>query len=339
MKKQIIFGIILAFFLMLIASCNNETSPNVSTISQQTTAPSSLVSGEDAPVSIDQNSDGQTVHVNLVKFTGKVPLNASITVNNSSVISNKDRSYYKILDLVPGKNIISVRTFRGVSTETENITVFFSPPLVVYLFTPQFDYSGNVDYSKAPLDIAGYVSYPQAEINVYGQPVRVASDGTFSTQVVLQPNKLITATATLGQETDTDTLNLILITETGQIGIAPGAGLLGESYLQGYTKFKMKPGATIDSSFSFSARRDNTNPGDTCELKIAGDSLIQPAPEIYFDPASFGIYTNVNYHVPLIIQTSKDVAPGDYQFSIITDFGKLSWISTIVVTVGPPENK
>ena len=332
LKKSTI-SIMLAILLTILVACNNIEE----TISPVTSNHPKLVSSEDAPVIINQNSDGQTVHVNMVKFTGKVSNFTNITINNVPPIMNSDGTYYKILDLTPGKNIIDLRTIEGNNVKTKKITIYFSPPIVIYLEHPQFDNSGDTDYSKTPLNIFGKVSNPEAKVTVAGRIVSVESDGTFSTQVVLQPNQLISATATLGEETDTDTLNLILVQENGKIGIAPGAGIGGNSRLIGDSTFTLKPGGTIDSLYTLEVRRNDTNPdGDTCKFEIISDSLISPAPEINFNVVAFRIYANINYHIPFFIHASNNVTRGDYKFSIIAQSGSASSSSPIIVTIEPP---
>jgi hypothetical protein len=57
-------------------------------------------------------------------------------------------------------------------------------PRYVYLNSP--DTNPNIDYSKTPINITGYVSNPVATVTVNDLPVNVNQDGTFS---ILIPGK------------------------------------------------------------------------------------------------------------------------------------------------------
>jgi hypothetical protein len=65
------------------------TSTTISSVISTTIVATSIFTGSpplNAPVSVDANSDGQTVNVNLVKFTGIIPSSASrVLVDNNPI--------------------------------------------------------------------------------------------------------------------------------------------------------------------------------------------------------------------------------------------------------------
>ncbi len=143
--QDIIISFLIIMCLTLFISCvhsSTETAVSSSTLSTKniktTSVPSMTLIPQNyfykAPLSIDKTYDGQTERVNLVKFTGIIPSSgATILINNNAVNVDNDGNYYIYLDLKKGQNTIEVKTVTGSETKTENINIYFAPPLAVRL--------------------------------------------------------------------------------------------------------------------------------------------------------------------------------------------------------------
>ena len=301
------------------SSLQVPVSPDLNSASSLTTPLESPNNNEqgttwNAPITINQSSEGQILRVNLVKFVVTASPSANVTINDIPAVKDVDGSYYSFLDLTPGKNIINIKTAVGDIVDLHETMVTFSPPLFVYLNHPNFGTNSNdTDYSKTPVNITGYVSNPQAEVKINDIPVSVNEDGTFSVDI---PGKntfgsnggtsLASVTATLGNESDSYELNLFV--ENGKIGVIPGLSLLQSTdYSPG--DLSGHPGQSTFTTGTLIVRKD-VEPSTIARFDIGEEPS---GIEVIVNPATFRIYPNVIYTIPITIKTDKNVTPGNYQ--------------------------
>jgi hypothetical protein len=363
MNKFIIsVGMIVGLICAVALSCSKGvlSNPPITTLSSSpspSSSPSSQISGApetssssilaipsetpnntgstttwDAPLILNQNSDGQTIRVNLVKFIVAAPQGADVMINDIPAREDSDGGYYAFLDLIPGKNIISVKTNSGKSVNLRDTTVTFSPPLFVYLNDPNLGIINNTtDYSKIPINITGYVSKPQAEVKINGIPTSVNPDGTFSFENTFGPSAgspIAYIKATLGNESDSDELNMFI--QNGHIGYIPGVSLLRSTQFgSGY--LSAKPGDSIHSTATLRVLKD-VAPGTIARFDM-GQEI--PGIKVMIDPAKFSIYPNIIYSIPVSVQIDKDVAPGSYQSFSLNVAGRLTTGPTAIRVEGP----
>jgi hypothetical protein len=350
--------------LLIVSSCSNGDATIYTTTYTTTTptttpiywpTPSPYLT---APIDISTLSDGQTIRVNLVRFIGTLPSpDATVMVNNSQVTVS-DGQYYVYLDLLPGENVIEVKTITGAEIETQNVHVFFEPPLVVRLFYP--DFAPDVNYLENPLvTIRGDVSNPSAEVLVNGIKQEVRPDGTFSTEVLaikesdvamavagsesaLYPS-VARAVATLGDEIDTFAYPWV-IGGNGRPGRAPGWSIstvpsiithdqsvilkAGESVIIGFGVRVPTPlGNPISSVAKFDITR-LSNPAGGSYLPMSQGL------NIHVEPSNCSIYPKIEYYFPIIIETEPDLTPGDYYFNVaFTGYGYSSSGSRLTVSI------
>jgi len=341
-------GILLILGILLtVSSCSNGDATIYTTTTPTTTpiywpTPSPYLT---APIDISTLSDGQTVRVNLVRFTGTLPSpDATVMVNNSQVAVN-DGQYYVYLDLLPGENVIEVKTITGTETETQYVHVFFEPPLVVRLFKPNFD--PDVNYLENPLvTIKGDVSNPSAEVLVNGIKQKVQPDGTFSAEVLsAQDINLARAVATLGDEIDTYDFKWG-ISENGRPYIPPGWASINQSVLIiGDHTATLKAGESTIFHFGVRITTGFPNEGDLIAL-VANISIkrvsdfqggsylpILQSLNIYVESSSYSLYPKIEYYFPIIIETEPDLTPGDYYYDISFSCSNTATSSRLTVSV------
>ena len=117
--KKIILSIIFGIFLCGALACNAISPTGAPTVSDITSSIPETVTGnamtapasiglappttvpdqtyEEAPAIISRQSDGQVVHVNLVKYVGSLPSdNAKIFINNINIVNHDYRFYFSI---------------------------------------------------------------------------------------------------------------------------------------------------------------------------------------------------------------------------------------------------
>jgi hypothetical protein len=312
---------------------------------------------QDAPLTINKQSNGQIIHANLVKFIGSVPsLHASVSVNNIPVTVDNEGNYAMLLDLVQGKNVIEIKTGHGTDINTDDLTVTFEPPLVVLLDYPSYD--TNTDYRQTPLTVTGIVTNPAAEVMVYqandnSTRASVAANGIYSAQMLLKdipPDASgfnFTAVAKLGNETD--------ITCVG-IGFKDGKlndRTLGGPYdgtnvdIEPYDPITIVAGNTVVLDYMVNTRvmdpLSDDFPSSPCHLNIVrmavdedGKFIEQPpvpglATEIM--PSEFTTFPNTRYHVTIKVTTSSALNPDTYYLGIqsFLNSGNISSIISIIV--------
>lgn len=355
-------GILLIFcILVIISGCNNGDATIYTTTTPTTTpiywpTPSPYLT---APIDISTLSDGKTIRVNLVRFTGTLPsLDAMVTINDSPVTVN-DSNYYIYLDLLPGENVIEVKTITDSKTETQNVHIFFEPPLVVRLFYPDFD--PDVNYLENPLvTIRGDVSNPSAEVQVNGIKQEVQPDGTFSTEVLaLKESDIAMATmgsesalwgnaaraaATLGDEIATFA-HLWVIGGNGRPGWVPGWSISTVPRIITYNQsITLKAGESAIMGFGVSIPTPFPNEGTplvstasiyiTRKENLGGPSapMLQGL-NIHVEPSNCSIYPKIEYYYPIIIETEPDLTPGLYYFSIIFSGSSTTTSCTLTVSI------
>ena len=322
--------------VVLCAGCNQGvsttaiTSPStVTSIGAATTSvdtgTSEISPPQSTPVSIDENSDEQTVRVNLVKFTGTLPSpDAAVLVNDKSVAVDNNGNYYNYLNLQKGQNTIEVKTTVAGQTVTKDITIFFNPPLTIRVSFNQISSDPSAVF-KIPLQIKGIVSNPAAKVTVNGSNVNVNSDGAFTFQLLeIAGWNSISARAVLGDEIDEDDWSWDMdnngITETIPSfmtspyilpAVTVNAGS-SASFNLGLRFDKWIPDA---SSNSISITRINEMDNGSANLAML------PGLKISVDPSSYTTYPNITYNSQVTIAVSPSLAPGNYYFNISSSLG------------------
>ncbi len=275
-----------------------------------------------APITIDKDSDGKEVNVNLVKFVGSVPYqNTSVTVNDISVTMNNNGNYYTYLDLKPGKNTIVIKTNTGQTTSSSQINVKFSPPLAVLLDWPMGN--DDIDYTKNPITINGVVSDPAANVEINQKPVKVNSDGMFSIQTLLKIgyNPFIAA-ASLGLNKDTSGVNPKVL-DNGRLSSPPPG--LGSIYTQAFFgngyPINVKIGETITADVDIQCNKDilDTLPNTIFKAEAVpqAPNLMGTALNVNFIPPTYKLYSKIEYHSLMGIKAEPNVKPGDYNYIVI----------------------
>lgn len=292
---------------------------------------------QESPGIISSQPDSAIVHVNLVKFIGRIPsLDTQVTINNIPAIVTGDNSYSTLLNLAEGNNMIVIKTTQGNDTKAESITVTFTPPLTVNLDFP--DIKPDIDYSKTPLTATGKVSEPRAKVIVNGKYVSVASDGSFSTEVSAG---FITAVAQFQNQIDTDWIGLSL--ENGSLLPAPGQSVMkGSTIWLSNHEINLKAGQATEVDFPLNIRKDALgSPGFNLAIGRVNDPIIpQPTPsplpqgfKITLIPSIDFLYPNINYHTALNIEISPDLPTGPYYFQMDFSIGSLGTSQIFTVTV------
>ena len=307
-----------------ITTPSTVTSIGTTTTSVDTGTPA-ISPPQNAPVSVDENSDGQTVRVNLVKFTGTTPSpDAIVLVNNNAVTVDSSGNYYVYLNLQKGQNTIEVKTSTAAQTTTKDITILFNPPLTIRVGTTQTGVDPSTVF-KIPLQVNGIVSNPAAEVSFNGSNVKVNSDGTFTSQMLQVAGwNSLSAIAVLGSEVDEDdwswgmdkngitetipsfvTSPYILPAVTVNAGASAGFNL-------GLRFDKWIPDA---SSNSISITRINEVDDGSTNLAML------PGLKVSVDPSSYTTYPNITYNSQVTIAVSPSLPPGNYYFNISSSLG------------------
>jgi biopolymer transport protein ExbD len=244
-------------------------------------------------------------------------------VNHNSVTIDSNGNYYIYLDLKKGQNTIEVKTVTGTETNTDNINIFFDPPLAIQLNFPNFD--PNTDL-KIPTTITGVVSNPTADVTVNGKKVDVKTDGSFTAQILSVKGKNhVDAIATSNNDNDETYLNWTRL-DNGQLGydLIPTSGP--------YTRPTVTLKAGESTSFDF-VTQINTTISELNSLAVIrteqlGDERtslpILPDLIVSIEPSTFTAYRRIEYHSQITIKTSPGLKPRDYYFIISPSFGNMA---------------
>jgi hypothetical protein len=271
-----------------------------------------------APADISLLSDGQTVRVNLVKFSGRVPsANTSVLVNNNAVTIDNHGNYYVYLDLNKGQNNIEIKTINSTETKTEIIHIDFVPPLTIHLDMPGWGVSTDLDN---PLSVTGVVSNPAAEVKVNGKKVDVNVDGTFVVQTHSENgNNRIEAIARFGNETDESALNWYTA-DNGQLLV--GLGPTTPPYNLPSVALKAGESTNFDFYLMFDKGIQISPANSILITRIVkmGDANgilpMLPDLKIRIAPSAYSVFPGIKYYSQVTIDTSPDLEPGDYYFRI-----------------------
>lgn len=271
---------------------------------------------------IDSPEHGSELKVNVLKVSGTVSdPEAVVVVNGIEAHVAEDGTYYAYIELAKGENTIEAAALRDMAKSSETINVTFSPPLAIFLDYPE-EWEFGVDYSKTPITVRGVVSDPRAMVRVNGAVVDVLPDGRFSTQVQLAVgNNSIQAVATLGEQTDSWVIGIIVSPE-GWLQCPPG-GAGGPRYASGLfhdESITLEPRETKLFDVTLEAKKDfGLGPREVSYtlFRVAreyGEDEI-PMPEglkVSVEPTRFTIYPNAVYHSTITVETTPELAPGEY---------------------------
>jgi hypothetical protein len=339
--------------LMLGAGCGRtvtttvvETGTVTSTILSTTT-----VTVQPAPqltLEVTSPQNGETFDVNVQKVSGIVSDPAAIIkVNGMDACVSQDGSFYGFADLPRGDSVIEVLAIRGDDNISQEVAVTFNPPLAVYLDLPQT--SAGVDYRITPVTVTGAVNYPQASVTVDGNPVEVASDGTFTTQVMLKPQTTsggmvhvtgFSATATLDGQTSSYSWALS-VSDTGAIFIAPGQGILHSSIQSFPDEIKLQAGESQTAEGLLQTRVDAWPTGSisysvSYGLNGALSSVsTEPVPlpdglKVNVMPADFTLYPCTIYTPLILVEAAPQLPPGEYYVTILS---RGPWLSNFTLRI------
>lgn len=200
MKRIIILFVILLAALLLITSvagCWQQPEGNSGPLTLQIASP----------------SDGRETSWGFATVDGVVsPPEAVVTVNGVTVKVDENGSFesdYILLD--EGTN--ELRTVATLDGKKISKTV-----TVTYIFKLHVSISLNLEpgkdwFTESPAEIGGRVSDPRAEVIVNGKKAEVGRDGHISVMLELaEGQNSLTATARLGEQTDSDTREAIYVT-------------------------------------------------------------------------------------------------------------------------------
>lgn len=291
---------------------STTTASITTTTSAQTTNPS-----YSAPADVNLLSDGQTVRVNLVKFSGRVPsANTSMLVNNNTVSVDNQGGYYAYVNLNKGQNIIEVESLSTLETKTEIIHIDYVPPLIVHLDIPGWSVSTDLN---STILVTGVVSNPAAEVKVNGLKVAVNIDGTFVTPIQsVAGNNRVVAVARLGDDTDESTLNWF--SENGYLGVGHNPTPLPYNL----PSVALKTGESTKFSFylMFDKSIQNSLANSVIITRIAkmgdqnGSLPMLPDLKVRIAPQNYLAAPKIKYYSQVTIDASSDLEPGDYYFRI-----------------------
>jgi hypothetical protein len=335
MKNRVV--VLLLLMMLVLVGCVKTTDTTMQTSSTTATANISSTTmtsvntavptvgpSVNAPVSINENSDEQTVTVNLVKFTGSIPSpDATVLVNNNVAPVDNSGNYYIYLDLQKGQNVIEVKTINGTEINIKDINIFFAPPLTIRLENLALDPTTDL---KMPTPISGIVSNPAAQVEINGLKVNVNSDGTFTTQIqsVVGENHA-DVTAQLGKEADEEEWYWKLA-DNGQMIFVSGF----------LTSPVMLPTVTLNAGestdFNFYLQFNKTVPDASMNLisitRIAGPNgqnntlPMLPELQVMVEPSTYTTYPRIIYDSQITILTSTALPPGDYYFYVDSPLGQ-----------------
>ena len=253
--------------------------------------------------------------VNLLPVTGTVSdPTAAVVVNGAEATVAADGGFqgYAVLD--EGENNIEVIAIKGAAKTARNITVNFTPALVVYLDYPSL--SRDTDYTREPLTINGKVNKPGAKVTVSGQDVPVAKDGSFTTQVQLtEGSNSIKAVATLGGERDE--VYILFAVENGYPNPVPGYSHFFAASLKYEHEITLKTGGAKRLALILETRKDGPGRfyGSLVHVDREYGPLPQPMPEgldVYLETPEFIAYPNTTYHINLVFSATPELDPGTY---------------------------
>jgi nitrogen fixation protein FixH len=252
--------------------------------------------------------------VNVLPVTGTVSdPTAVVLVNGVEAMMAADGSFKCHAVLKEGENNIEVIAVKDVVKTTQDITVTFNPALVVYLNYPSA--AQDVDYTKEPLTIGGWVNKPEAMVSVNDQSVPVAPDGNFTTQVMLEEGSSVMAVATIGGERD-EAGGRFTIKNGSPVPI-PGVSLFfvwREKYEHEVT---LKAGETKRFLVTIETRKDGPGKFYGKLVHVEREYGLMPLPlpkglDIYLEPAEFMAYPNTTYNIDLVLEATPELAPGTY---------------------------
>lgn len=325
-------GLALALSAAMLVGCSNPSSPSTSTTSTATptiTAVPTTVTPTpyvQAPITIDRTFDGRLVHANLVKYTGSVPsANTTVTVNGIQAAVSDNGTYYAYLDLDPGKNVIEVDTSINGVTTLDEIMVTFRPPLVVRLDWP-WPFNRDLDFTKVPIDITGWVSEPTATIEINGGVVTVRADGHFTVSMKLKTGyNFLTAVASLDDDVDTDNMNPYVF-DDGKLAPPPPVAQVfsSASFPKDPIEVKIGENASATMNLGINKRAQGLFPGSDFEphvVRVAqprGEEELDPLPSltVTFVPAGYKIYPKIEYRSLISVRARSDLQLGTYYFIV-----------------------
>jgi len=271
---------------------------------------------------LNSPEDGAKFKINLQKVSGTVSdPQATVVINGIEAKVAEDGSYYAYIDLIEGENTIEAVALKGVEKSSQSVTVTFTPPLVIYLDAePEWRYN----YTKTPLTVTGTVNRPEANVAINGKEVPVASNGSFTTQVLLvEGSNSIKAVATLGDEQDE--AFILYAVENGNPVRAPGYSHWFGSQMRYDDSVEIKAGDTKIIDVSLETRK--SGPGEYSgrlsyvSRESSEDEL--PLPEglkVSLEPFRFKTYPNTAYHAAITIETNPGLAPGEYYLRFLSSF-------------------
>jgi len=321
-----------ALALLSAASCNNYTTTTSSPYESVVPNTTNFI---DAPMTIDTDSGNLTVRTNLIKLVGNVSGNASTYVNDQKIDPNLDGTYVVFFDLKPGMNTIDIKTLTSGTVENKVIEVTFTPPLKVWLNIPVI--LNGVDYTKKELDIGGFVTNPLARVQVNGINARVASDGSFTANLLLdKKGKSIEALATFNDEMDADSL-AYSVNNNRIINFIPGQQSMKVSHIKVGPDINIIAGEIKDLHYELFTGKDIEYRAE-CSVRIArvlsqGNRNEQPdLPGLAVDikPSSLRLYPGIDYDFDVKLAADRNISEGDYPFHVGFYLDNVLWYETWV---------
>ena len=280
-----------------------------------TYGPPAIIPAEELALEINSPQHNAQYNVNVLPVIGIVSNPAAaVVVNGVEATVAEDGDFQGYAVLKEGENNIEIIAIKDTTRTIKNISVTFTPALVVYLEHPSLDW--NIDYTKEPMTVTGRVNKPEARVTVNDREVPVVPDGSFTVQEKLQNgSNSIKAIATLGGERDE--VYILLMVENGKASPVPGYSHFFDAQLRCPDEVTLQAGESKRLDVILDTRKDG--PGRFYGKITRGDEVESRAEftlaeglDAYLEPSEFMAYPNTVYNINLVIETTPELAPGTY---------------------------
>lgn len=272
---------------------------------------------------IDSPAHNDELNVNIVNVVGIVSdVDAEVRINGSAAQILREGSFTHYIELVEGKNTLEIMATLENRQCQKTIDVIFSPPLAVNLDIESP--ANGADLAETPLKVRGVVSSDEAKVQVNGNAVEVAGDGSFSDKVQLEKgSNTIEAIAILDDKRDHWRI-LTILDEEGRLVYVPGVG-------SGHREFALKvlydeivtikagDASQTNITLEFGKPLTSLEPREFeySIFRIEGeyDESVLSLPNelgIGLEPSQFMAYPNAIYRSTLTIESSPELKSGTY---------------------------
>jgi hypothetical protein len=211
--------------------------------------------------------------------------------------------------------IIALLAGTSCSPDTPSVEVSSPEPgtLSVEITSPK---DGDT-LSRRALSVVGQVSNPSATVTVNGDSVTVATDGSFSANVLLvEGSNSIEAVATLDGEQDREIVTCIVSLEEKPVTV-PGRSLLSRASLEHESSVELHRGETKSIDFKLETKENGPARFITSVHNSTGEYSESTIPmpdglKVNVEPSEFIAHPKTVYLIKLTVETTVELAPGEY---------------------------